>query len=138
VGVQSVTPPKGSYRGADPYAVLKHWEAKLAASRPTALAKSMEPGRWRQLLTDAAWIFRRHGLQLAQEGWTDLDVFGVSQRRSAGEVLLDRLDGLRRLHLDGKGRAAWGWSYTTVSMQACRGYAELQPAGEILPVGGMV
>jgi hypothetical protein len=113
---------------------LKRWEARLASVHRTKPPASIDPVRWRGLLQDGAWLFRRHGPQLAQEGWADLDVFGVSMRRHAGEVLLDRLDGARRLHLDGKGRAAWGWAYSSVIMQACAGYADLQPGGVILPV----
>jgi hypothetical protein len=120
-----------------PYAALKRWEASLAALTPNHAPEGVYGERWRSLLDDAAWLFRRHGLQLAQEGWSDLDAFGVSTRLATGEVLLDRLDGSRRLHLDGKGRGAWGWSYTSVIMQACIGYAGLQPAGAIVPVWGL-
>lgn len=128
--------PEGVQRGPrpTPYATLKRWEASLSALDPERAPATVEGALWRRLLEDAAWLFRRHGLQLAQEGWPDLDVFGVSMRRPGGEVLLDRLDGSRSLMLDGKGRAAWGWSYTSVTYQAARGYAELQPPGAILPV----
>lgn len=136
-GVPEGVPPVRSRALADPHATLNRWETSLSVACSADAPKSVKAERWQRLLDDAAWIFQRHGLQLAQDGWDDFDAFGVSLRRPGGEVLLDRLDGSRRLHLDGKGRAAWGWSYSSVIMQACAGYAELQPAGAILPVWGL-
>lgn len=126
--------PDGAQRAprSTPYATLRRWEANLTTLDPERGPAVVESRRWLKLLEDAAWLFRRHGLQLAQEGWSDLDAFGVSLRRPNGEVLLDRLDGSRSLMLDGKGRAAWGWSYTSVTCQVARGFAELQPAGDIV------
>lgn len=135
-GVPEGVRPANAAPATNPRATLKRWEAGLAAV-PTAPPANIDPARWRCIREDAAWLFSRHGKQLAQEGWTDADVFGVSMRRPAGEVLLDRLDGSRRLHLDGKGRAAWGWSYTSVIMQTCRGYAGFQPDGAIIPLWEM-
>jgi hypothetical protein len=68
---------------------------------------ALDPDRSQRLVEDADWLCATHGEQLAHQGWTDLDVFGVSTRRHGGEALLDRLDGSRSLRLDGKSRAAW-------------------------------
>lgn len=114
-----------------------HWRASLDRLRLDRPPPSLDGLRWSRLVEDAWWLYENHARQLAGEGWSDLDAFGVSQRRPGGEVLLDRLDGSRRLHLDGKGRAAWSWGCSSVIMQACAGYADLQPAGAILPIWGL-
>lgn len=130
--VATTRPDAGTAR-----ATVRRWRAGLSGLEVDQPLGSVEPRRWARLAEDAFWIFENHAEELAAEGWSDLDVFGVSLRRPAGEVLLDRLDGSRRLHLDGKGRAAWGWSYTSVIMQACRGYAGLQPDWAIIPLWEM-
>lgn len=113
---------------------LRRWHTELARLDKADPRSEIDPRRWYCLVGDAWWLYENHGKQLAEEGWPDLDAFGVSLRRPGGEVLLDRLDGSRSLIIYGKGRAGWGWSYTNVTYQAARGYAEMQPAGRIQPI----
>jgi hypothetical protein len=114
--------------------VLRNWRDRLRMLDPDQPLGALNQARWRRLCEDAAWIFTRHGEKLAQEGWSELDVFGVSMRRPGGEVLLDRLDGARSLLIEAEGRAVWSWSYTSVTMQTSRGYAGRVPAGSIAPL----
>lgn len=78
--------------------------------------------RWGQLLDDAEFIFNGFAHQLAREGWSALDVFGVLPWRKGGGVLLDRLQGARNLKLDGEGRAFW--SRYGVTFQTSRDVGE--------------
>lgn len=114
--------------------VLRGWRDRLRSLDPERPLGALSPARWRRLCEDAAWLFTRHGEKLAQGGWADLDVFGVSMRRPDGEVLLDRLDGARSLLIEAEGRAVWAWSYTAVTMQTSRGYAGRVPAGSVVPL----
>lgn len=118
--------------------LVRHWRAKLLALNPDAPPSGIEERRWRRLLEDADWIHAGYGEKLALEGWGEADVFGVSTRRPGGEVLLDRLDGARSLRVEDEGRAVWAWSYTDVTMQAVRGYADRTPAGVIVPLWELV
>lgn len=113
---------------------LRAWQAALSSLQPDKVPPRFDPPRWGVLVEDARWLYTAHGRQLAEQGWSDLDVFGVSLRRPRGEVLLDRLAGSRTLRLDGKGLAFWSWAYSSVIAQTCRGYAELQTAGAIVPL----
>lgn len=113
---------------------LRRWHTHLSKLDRVNPRSGLDPRRWHRLVEDAWWLYENHGKQLAQEGWPDPDAFGVSMREPAGEVLLDRLDGARRIRFDGKGRVVWGWSYATVRYQAARGYAGIQPAGAIHPI----
>lgn len=106
----------------DPTKARRQWRTGLATltySQPPVGVSSM---RWGQLLDDAEFIFNGFGEQLAREGWTAHDVFGVLPWLPTGGVLLDRLRGARNLKLDGEGRALW--SLSGVMMQTCRGAAE--------------
>jgi hypothetical protein len=107
---------------ANPDAVYHEWRAGLARLAYSQPLSGMAAMRWGQLLEDAEFIFNGFGLQLAREGWSAHDVFGVLPWREGGGVLLDRLSGARNLKLDGEGRAFW--SLSGVTMQTCRGAAE--------------
>lgn len=113
---------------------LRTWHAALSGLDRSTVPARLDPPRWGVLVEDARWLYTTRGRQLAEQGWSDLDAFGVSLRRAYGEVLLDRLAGSRALRLDTKGLAFWSWSYSSVIAQTSRGYAELQPAGVIVPL----
>lgn len=102
-------------------AILDEWHARIEGLDFNTAPAGMTLPRWQGLVSDARWIYENHASQLAREGWSSHDVFGVLPWRPGGGVLLDRLQGARDLRLDGQGRAIWqSWSVTFVS---CRGAA---------------
>jgi hypothetical protein len=102
-------------------ALLRDWHERIEGLDFNTAPAGMTLLRWRELVSDARWIYENHASQLAREGWSSHDVFGVLPWRPGGGVLLDRLQGARDLRLDGQGRAIWqSWSVTFVT---CRGAA---------------
>ena len=115
-------PSVSSVSSLDPASVLREWCAQLARLDPCQPPNGFTMARWHALCDDAWWISENFGLQLAREGWSALDIFGVLPWRPNGGVLLDRLQGARNLKLDGEGRAFW--SSFGVTFQTSRGIGE--------------
>lgn len=106
---------------AEARVILRDWHGRLSALDPDAGPDGFDPRRWRRIVEDARWLYTAWGSQLAREGWSALDVFGVLPWREQGGGFVDRLDGSRDVRLDGRGRACWAWSYSDVIFQAYRG-----------------
>lgn len=101
--------------------LLRDWHERIEGLDFNIAPAGMTLLRWRELVSDARWIYENHASQLAREGWSSHDSFGILPWRPGGGVLLDRLQGARDLRLDGQGRAIWqSWSVTFVT---CRGAA---------------
>ena len=57
-------------------------------------------GRWQTLYDCSFWLLENHGRQLARDGWTTSDVFGVLPQKERWGGLVDRLGDCRDLTLD--------------------------------------
>lgn len=120
----ALSPARNAETRKRPAAGPSDWFAALAMVDPHRAPAGIDPGWWRELLSDARWLARHHAEAAAAIGWSASNLFGIRPHLGQGEgSLADRLEGARRLaftsgvaHWQGEDREGWLWRRTLEPM----------------------
>lgn len=85
---------------------LKDWRSSLHRVSLDRAHHGLARARWGQLIDDADWLLEHFGQQVAGDGWSALDLFGVLPGRDAWGGIADRLRSSRSLVM-ATDRAMW-------------------------------
>jgi hypothetical protein len=106
-------------------ATVSGWARELSRLDPCQPPNGFSMGRWQTLYDDALWLLDGFGEQVAREGWSDADLFGLWPGKPSLGGIADRLGGSRSLAMDAD-QAIWR-SWGQVELYARGVYPHLKP-----------